>query len=219
MFICIALSYLYSLFLHRKFVLNEIRNVERKTDKDRGERYLIELELVDLKNNRKVMLSEYVFMPNGAKKLCYPKNLQWNRTVDVYLIVTAKNLGRWVHHFIKNVEKTQKETKDSNLHVIVYDYNSSDINLEKVLRGSSLTSYMFLRESGEYSRTQSFTKAINLVSDPHSIIVMLDLHLDVAAPFINNIRKVSFLGNVYFFCVLIKLFLVCHEKRSWFVLL
>jgi len=181
-----------------KFVLNEIRNVERKTDKERGERYLIELELVDLKNNRKVMLSEYVFMPNGTKELCYPKHIQWNRTVDVYLIVTAKNLGRWVHHFIKNVEKILKETNDSNLHVIIYDYNSSDINLKKVLRESSLKSYMFLIESGEYSRTHSFTEAINLVSDPHSIIVMLDLHLDVATPFINDIRKHCIEGRMVF---------------------
>ena len=187
------------LFLRRKFVLNEIRNVERKTDKEKGERYLIELELVDVKNNRSVMFSEYVFMPSETKKLCFPKNFQWNRTVDVYLIVTAKNLGRWVHHFIKNVEKILKETNDSNLHVIIYEYNSSDINLEKVLRESSLTKYMFLRETGEYSRTQSFTEAINLVSDPHSIIVMLDLHLDVETPFINNIRKVSLLDTAPIF--------------------
>lgn len=208
MFTCITPSYLCLLFLRRKFVLNEIRNVERKTDKERGERYLIELELVDLKNNRKVMLSEYVFMPNGTKELCYPKHIQWNRTVDVYLIVTAKNLGRWVHHFIKNVEKILKETNDSNLHVIIYDYNSSDINLKKVLRESSLKSYMFLIESGEYSRTHSFTEAINLVSDPHSIIVMLDLHLDVATPFINDIRKVSLLDNVFIF------FLCVHQTIS-----
>ena len=196
-----TLSFIYLLFLRRKFVLNDIRNVERKTDKEKGERYLIELELVELKNNKKVMFSEYVFMPNGSKKLCYPKNLQWNRTADVYLIVTAKNLGRWVHHFIKNVEKILKETNDSNLHVIIYDFNSSDINLKKVLRESSLTSYMFLRESGEYSRTHSFTEAINLVSDPHSIIVMLDLHLDVATPFINDVRKVSLLHDAFIFSV------------------
>lgn len=151
------------------------------------------------------MLSEYVFMPNGTKELCYPKNFQWNRTVDVYLIVTAKNLGRWVHHFIKNVEKILKESNDSNLHVIIYDYNSSDINLKKVLRESSLASYLFLIESGEYSRTRSFSKAINLVSDPHSIIVMLDLHLDVETPFINNIRKVRFLDNAIIF------FSIFHE--------
>ena len=179
------------IFFCRKFALNEIRNVERKTDPRRGNRYLIEIELLDLTSNRKVMLSEYVFMPNGTKELCYPKGFQWNRTADVYLVVTAKNLGRWVHHFIKNVERILNETNDPNLHVIIYDYNSTDINLEKVLKESSLTNYMFLRENGEYSRTQSFTEAINLVSDPHSIIFMVDLHLDIATPFINNIRKVS----------------------------
>ena len=196
--------FLYFFFLRRKFSLNEIRNVERKTDKQRGNRYLIEVELLDLTNNRKVMLSEYVFMPNGTKKLCYPRNFKWNRTVDVYLIVTAKNLGRWVHHFIKNVEKILNETNDPNLHVIIYDYNSSDINLEKVLRESSLTNYMFLSESGEYSRTRSFTEAINLVIDPHSIIFMFDLHLDIGTPFINNIRKVSLFDHALCFTKLLR---------------
>ncbi|KAJ7380352.1 hypothetical protein OS493_008804 [Desmophyllum pertusum] len=188
-----------------KFALNEIRNVERKTDPKRGNRYLIEVELLDLTNNRKVLLSEYVFMPNGTKKLCYPKDFQWNRTVNVYLIVTAKNLGRWVHHFIKNVERILNETNDPNLHVIIYDYNCSDINLEKVLKESSLTNYMFLRESGGYSRTRSFTEAINLVSDPHSIIFMLDLHLDIGTPFINNIRKHCIEGRMMYTPIIIQM--------------
>ncbi|KAJ7380350.1 hypothetical protein OS493_008802 [Desmophyllum pertusum] len=185
--------------------LNEVRRVDRKPDTQRGNRYLIEVELLDLTNNRKVLLSEYVFMPNGTKKLCYPKDFQWNRTANVYLIVTAKNLGRWVHHFIKNVERILNETNDPNLHVIIYDYNSSDINLEKVLKESSLTNYMFLRESGGYSRTRSFTEAINLVSDPHSIIFMLDLHLDIGTPFINNIRKHCIEGHVVYTPIIFKL--------------
>ena len=74
---------------------------------------------------------------------------------------------------------------------------------------------MFLREAGEYSRTQSFTEAINLISDPHSIIVMLDLHLDVQTPFINNIRKVSLLENAsIFYCVFAKLFLTCYAETQ-----
>ncbi|KAL9959045.1 hypothetical protein ACROYT_G036126 [Oculina patagonica] len=188
-----------------KFSVNEIRNVERKTDKKRGNRCLIEAELLDLTNNRKVMLSEYVFMPNGTKELCYPDNFQWNRTVNVYLIVTAKNLGRWVHHFIKNVEKIVNETNDPNLHVIIYDYNSSDINLEKVLKESSLTNYMFLSESGEFSKTRSLTEAINLVSDPHSIIFTLDLHLDIGAPFINNIRKHCIEGRMVYTPIIVRM--------------
>ena len=131
-------------------------------------------------------------MRNDTRELCYPKNLRWNKTAPVYLVVTAKNLGRWLRHFIKNVERIVLETSDPYLHIIIFDYNSTDINLEKALKQSSLKNYMLLRDSGEYSRTRSFTEAINLVSDPQSIIFMVDLHLDLAGPLINNIRKVSF---------------------------
>ena len=84
-------------------------------------------------------LEEYVFQPydkNGY--LCYPMGLQWNRTVDVYLNRTANNLGRWVHHFIKNVEKIIRETKDEHLHVIIYDYDSPDKDLKQALQRSTL---------------------------------------------------------------------------------
>lgn len=180
----------------RKFVLKKVRGVERKTDTIKGSRYLIDAELRDLSNNKTVLLSEYVFMPNGTKKLCYPKDLEWNKTAPVYLVVTAKNLGRWIHHFIRNVERIMRETEDPYLHVIIFDYNSSDIDLEKVLKQSSLQNYKFLRQDGEYSRTRSFTEAINLVSDPQSIIFMVDLHLHIASPLINSIRKVSLLSYV-----------------------
>lgn len=96
------------------------------------------------------MFFEYVFMLNGMKKFCYFKNFQWNRIVDVYVIVIVKNFGRWVYYFIKNVEKILKEINDFNFYVIIYDYNSLDINLKKVLRESFLIRYMFLREVGEY---------------------------------------------------------------------
>ena len=187
-----------SLFLSfRKYELKEVRNVERKADKNNGNRYLIEAEMRDVTNNKSVMLSEYVFMPKGTKELYYPKEFQWNRTAPVYLVVTAKNLGRWLHHFIKNAESILAETNDPNLHVVIFDYDSSDINLEDVLRQSSLTNFTLLRQSGAYSRTRSFTEAINLVKDPRSIIFMMDLHLDIASPFINNIRKVSCFTSSY----------------------
>ena len=84
-------------------------------------------------------LEEYVFQPydkNGY--LCYPMGLQWNRTVDVYLNRTTNNLGWWVHYFIKNVEKIIRETKDEHLHVIIYDYDSSDNDLKQALQRSTL---------------------------------------------------------------------------------
>ena len=137
-------------------------------------------------------MAEYVFQPNGKNvPLCYPNGLQWNRTADVYLILTAKNLGRWVHHFIKNVEKIVQETRDEHLHVVIYDFDSPDIDLKQAFQRSVLTNYHFITKPGKYSRTVSFSEAIKSIKDPNAIVVTIDLHLDIGSLMINDIRKVS----------------------------
>ena len=72
-----------------------------KDDPKKGKRYLLELVIEDITDGTHYLLSEYVFVPHGknASFLCYPNALQWNRTADVYLILTAKNLS-WVDGFI-----------------------------------------------------------------------------------------------------------------------
>ena len=153
-------------------------------------------------------MSEYVFQPNGVNvPLCYPMGLQWNRTADVYLILTAKNLGRWVHHFIKNVERIVEETSDENLHLIIYDFDSPDIDLEQALQRSRLKNYHFITKPGKYSRTTSFTEAIDSVKDPNAIIVTTDLHLDIGSQVIDDIRKVRVINRAEGTCV----------KESWLV--
>ena len=167
-----------------------IRRVEKKEDRKKGAvRYFLEVVVSDVLTDQKYILAEYVFQPNGTS-LCYPVGLQWNRTADVYLIVTAKNLGRWIHHFIKNVEKIIQESRDEHLHVVVFDFESPDVNLTNVFQRSSLKNYHYITKSGNYSRTISFTEAINSIKDPSAIVVTLDLHLDIGSRFINEIRKV-----------------------------
>ena len=101
------------------------RRVEKKDDPLKGRRYFLELEVKDLTNGVSYILAEYVFRPKEKNySLCYPKGLQWNRTADVYLILTAKKLGRWVHHFIKNVEKVIQETKDREHALLLLDFGS-----------------------------------------------------------------------------------------------
>ena len=116
--------------------------------------------------------------------------MQWNRTADVYLILTAKNLGRWVHHFIKIIEKIVQEKKDEHLHAVVYDFESPDIDLKKVFEKSALQNYHFITKSGKYSRTVSFSEAIQSIKDPNAIVVTVDLHLDIGSQFVNDVRKV-----------------------------
>ena len=180
-----------SCFLFSKFQLEKVLRVERKTDKEKGERFFLDLKLRDCTVNKSVGLSEYIFEPFQSKQLYYPTNFQWRKNAPVYLVVTAKNLGRWLHHFIKNMEAILKETGDPNLHFVICDYNSTDINLDEVLQQSTLRNYAVLRKSGDYSRTASFNDAISLVKDQQSIIFLLDLHLDIASSLIDDVRKVS----------------------------
>ena len=166
-----------------------------KHDPKKGKRYLLELVIKDITDGKHYLLSEYVFVPYGkdASFLCYPNALQWNKTADVYLILTAKNLGRWVHHFIKNVEKIVQETKDDRLHVVIYDFGSPDIDIRKALQRSILKNYHFIINPAPYSRTKSFSEAIKSVDDPDAIVVTIDLHLDIGSQTISDIRKVRFL--------------------------
>ena len=168
-----------------------IKRVEKKEDPLKGNRYFLELVVKDLTHNGTYILAEYVYQPRRkSSPLCYPNGLRWNRTADVYLILTAKNLGRWIHHFIKNVEKILQETKDEHLHVVVYDFGSQDIDLRQAFQWSALNNYHFITKPGNYSRTISFTEAIESIKDPNAIVVTIDLHLDIGSQLINDVRKV-----------------------------
>ena len=186
----------------RTYELLSVRRVEKKGDPLKGDRYLLELVVKYLPNGANYILAEYVFQPKDLSgPLCYPSGLQWDRKADVYLILTAKNLGRWVHHFIKNVEQIVKETKDEHLHVVIFDFGSPDIDLEQALRKSSLINYHLIVQPGNYSRTLSFGRAVQSIKDPNAIIVTIDMHLDLGSQLINEIRKVSVL-----FCFIFILF-------------
>ena len=146
--------FLNAILLSRKDEIEFMECVEKKEDSGKGVRYFLELVVKDLTDGKSYILAEYVFQPNGRNiLLCYPKGLQWNRTADVYPILTAKNLGRWVHHFIKNVEKIFQETKDEHLHVVIYDFDSPDINLKQAFERTTLRNYHYIIKSGKYSRT------------------------------------------------------------------
>ena len=137
------------------------------------------------------MLSEYVFHRKNDSSLCYPKGLQWNRTAQIYFVVTAKNQGRWLHHFIKNMERIYKETKDRNFHLIISDYENKDIDVEDVLRKSEIPKYTIVSETGDFIKTKAYNEAVSTVKDPNAIIFLVDLHLEIASGFLESIRKVS----------------------------
>ena len=139
-----------------------------------------------------IMLSEHVFWPKDTDSLCYPKGLQWKRNAKIALVITLRNQGQWMVHFLNNLEEIYTVTKDENVRLVIFDYNSSDINLEHELALRNLPPRTVISQQADhYSRTKSFNCAVEQVHDPQTIVFTLDLHLDLPTTLFDDIRKVS----------------------------
>ena len=59
-------------------------------------------------------------------------------SLSACLRLSVKNQARWVHKLITEMEKVFTESGDTNFNLIVADYDSTDMDVEKALKSSSL---------------------------------------------------------------------------------
>lgn len=191
----------------RIYTLLRIVNVEKRRDSARGNRYLVELELME-RGRSVVRLSEYIYLllhrskhgeesrentdsaltspltlttppshtPSSSSAraaaspastayakplLCQPLALRWRRDVMVHFVVPGqwgvqgeggavqmwhlgfcpppvKNQARWVQQFISDMEELHRQTQDDNFSIIIVDFESEDMDVEKALRQSGV---------------------------------------------------------------------------------
>ena len=50
------------------------------------------------------------------------------------MILTVKNQGDWAQHFVNEMSRICDETGDEHLNIIVVDYGSPDLDIEKALK-------------------------------------------------------------------------------------
>uniref|UniRef100_A0A8C1N7A1 Hexosyltransferase n=1 Tax=Cyprinus carpio TaxID=7962 RepID=A0A8C1N7A1_CYPCA len=193
----------WCLFLHSGYSLLRVLNVVQREDNGVGSRYLVELELVG-PQGQKVLVSRYVYAPSQDSRkptiLCSPKAFMQRKCT-----ITKLNVARWIIQFIREMEKVYRVTGDKNFNVIIVDYSSSDIDIEKRLKKAALPSYKLKKMDGNFQRSGGLQAGIDLVEDEHSILFLCDLHLYYPVNIINSIRKHCVEGKMVYAPIVMRL--------------
>ena len=165
-----------------------------KADPKNGDRFLLSLELGLNNTNQSFRLSEHVYQKKGNDTLCLPEGINWNNAT-VYFILPVKEQGKWVHHFINQLTDASLLTGDTNFHVIVVDFRSTDIDMDKAFNTPLLSSrHTIVSLTGKFFKTVALNIATELVPNAHDIVFLFDLHIDVPADILNSVRMVSTLS-------------------------
>ncbi|XP_002158449.4 N-acetyl-beta-glucosaminyl-glycoprotein 4-beta-N-acetylgalactosaminyltransferase 1 isoform X1 [Hydra vulgaris] len=200
-----------------RFKLHTIVNVENAHDVH-GDRYLIELAVEDFHDQNKIArLSVYVFRLFNSNELCYPENFQWKNEAMVHLVLTVKNQGAWVQHYIESLSNVYTKTKDNRFNLIIVDFESFDVNVTKLLTRSILPHWQVITLSGKFQKTLAIQRAINSIKEADSIALQTDLHLEFPINFIDNTRKHCVQGKMAYSPLQMKLACgrYCHNPAGF----
>lgn len=159
---------------------------------------MVELELQEITSGKSVRFSQYVYKQRGVETLCTPEGVTWNKSAMInILLTTGNNQGRWILHFLENMRKIYNKTKDSNFNVIITDFGSKDLDIEKALKQAAIPNYQYANINDKFSRALGLQRAAEMVKEPNSIVFAMDLHLHIPYHFLDDVRKVCITYLVY----------------------
>ncbi|XP_058882884.1 N-acetyl-beta-glucosaminyl-glycoprotein 4-beta-N-acetylgalactosaminyltransferase 1-like isoform X1 [Acipenser ruthenus] len=220
-------SYMEKLNARNKglYSLKRVVNVEKRLDPVKGSRYLLDLELLE-GGARVLRLSQFVFVlnplppvqwgspwllprpappPPTEPQLCRPQGLTHRNETMVHFIVPVKDQARWVQQFITDMEELYRETRDENFNIIITDYSSTDMDVERALRRAALPRFQYVKLKGNFKRSVGLQSGINLIQSNSSIVFLCDLHLHFPTSILDSIRKHCVEGRLAFAPIVLRM--------------